>query len=79
VASHKITLKKNILGSSFFLAKFWHLMTKTNPVKLMQKSFEGKKKKKEKEKAPKFTKFEECVSDIIAISVQWVPAGRQNI
>ncbi len=45
----------------------------------MQKSFEGKKKKKEKEKAPKFTKFEECVSDIIAISVQWVPAGRQNI
>jgi hypothetical protein len=46
-------------------------MTKTNPVKLMQQSFEGKKKrKKKKEKVPKFTNVEEFVSDIIAISVQ---------
>jgi hypothetical protein len=32
--------------------------------------WEKKKKNKEKKKVPKFTNFEEFVSDIIAISVQ---------
>jgi hypothetical protein len=47
----KLLRKKYSRQYFFSLANFWHLVTKTNPVKLMQKSFETKKKKKKKNRA----------------------------
>ncbi len=65
-------LEKNILGGFFFFpGKFLALGDQNKSSETNAKEFwEKKKKNKEKKKVPKFTNFEEFVSDIIAISVQ---------